>query len=643
MPIRRRLLALVATFATCCVTPAYAQSAPACTPVYLCPYPGGVGGHGGTGGAAGRGGSGGGGHDGTGAVGGRGGTGGTGGSSGVGGAGGQAGGAGIVITGALELSRRVVAPGATLAASVTYANRSAAPITVREIRIAARAPGATHGGGPYTDLTPTMSNVTIAAGGYATLEASRSFTAADKVGEWEAYATHQDAAGAWHDAPSEYFAVIATPGPTPPTPSGGMPVGAQEWFVAPWAGTDLYRSGVAWATAYAAGTDIWNPQFIAELDGFVVFRHMDTNAVNWSKIRTWSQRKLPTDPANQEIYIDGSSPSNTTGMAIEWQIDMCNRAGVDCWFTHPYLADDDYIVQQAMLVKAKLKPELRVYIELSNEVWNGSFSAFQQAIDAGRAGGLPGSNEWYQGIAHEMYRALQMYQLYEDVFGASAMGSRVVRVFSESGNLDLTTQALRNVYESTQWNPYAQKIDMIGLAPYIGNGTNGASETLARWKSEVDVKVAGEPIQSALAAHVQAHGIPLLGCYEAGMHHLQNADAWARNPAAYDAYRYMLDRFATKLSGPCVLYTLHGTWEPKGAWGLYSAVGQPLTAAPKARGTKDWIAAARWRAHSTERLIALVLFVLLVMPITWWLCRRLYRAFGGGGRDGNGDRPNRVG
>lgn len=587
---------------------AHAQSAGPCTRVgadvvvLLCPP--------GTGGTGGRGGTG--GQPPTGGVGGRG---------GGGGGGGQPAG-GLVVTAALELDRRLVVPGTTLNASVTYSNTSTKAITVREFRIAARAPGATHGGGPFTDLAPVVTNATVEPGARMTLQASRTFTATDTVGEWEAYATHQDSAGAWHDAPSERFAMVAA-GPKPPVTGSGMSVGTQEWFIAGWAGTAIYKSNVAWASAYSSGADIWNPEFLADLDGFVVFRHMDTNAVNWSKIKSWSQRKLPTDPNNQEIYIDGASPASTTGMAVEWQIDLCNRAQVDCWFTHPYLADDNYITQQATLIKSKLSPALRVYIELSNEVWNGSFSAFQQSIDAGKAMGVPGSNQYYQGIAHEMVRALQMYEIYQSVFGAAAMGERVIRVFSESGNLDLTTQALRNVYESAQWNPRGQKIDMIGLAPYIGNGVSGASETLSRWKGEVDSKVNGEPIETAKQQR-EAHHIPLLGCYEAGMHHLSSADVWASNPDAYDAYVYMLDRFATKMNAPCALYTLHGTWEPKGAWGLYNAVGQATSAAPKARAAQEWAAGTAVRATGTVRVIAIAVFILLVLLAVAFAVWRLH-------------------
>lgn len=169
------------------------------------------------------------------------------------------------------------------------------------------------------------------------------------------------------------------------------------------------------------------------------------------------------------------------------------------------------------------------------------------------------------------------------------MGTQVIRVFSESGNLDLTTQALTNVYKSTKWNPTSQKIDLMALAPYIGNGTDGADpNVLAKWKTEVDQKVAGEPIATA-KGQTKNNGIPMIGCYEGGMHHLQNAHVFAANPQSYDAYIYMLDKFSAQMNGPCSLYTLHGTWATGGAWGMYNNIGQSLSNAHKARAAHDWI------------------------------------------------------
>lgn len=371
----------------------------------------------------------------------------------------------------------------------------------------------------------------------------------------------------------------------PGTPSKtGFSVGIQTWFIdqaGSWTGEKLWNSSPNFAK-YPAN-DPWNPAFLAEMGRFSTIRHMDSAAVNCSKVDKWSKRRLPTN-ATQEAY-GARDGSGSDGIALEYRIDMCNRANTDCWFTHPLLADDDYMRQHAQMVKDKLGANHKVYIELSNEVWNGGFCAFQEAIDKGKAGGFD-SNEYYAGIAWELFRARQMFKIYESVFGASAMGSRVIRVFAESGNLDLTTQAFKNSKAAVA----GQKVDFLALAPYIGNGTNGSSETLERWKSEVDRKVSGEPIATA-KSQASANGIPQIGCYEAGMHHLQNAQVFAASSVSGQAYTYMLDKFAANMTGVCNLYTHASEWKTGGAWGLKTSTGQQDSAAPKWQATMNWISA----------------------------------------------------
>ena len=46
------------------------------------------------------------------------------------------------------------------------------------------------------------------------------------------------------------------------------------------------------------------------------------------------------------------------------------------WVNVPLMADDDYILQFATLLKQQLDPSLAVYVEYSNEIWNGGFSQF---------------------------------------------------------------------------------------------------------------------------------------------------------------------------------------------------------------------------------------------------------------------------
>src|SRR5215813_3488591 len=124
---------------------------------------------------------------------------------------------GLVISSPLVLDKAIVAAGGTLKGTVTYQNTSASPIVVQTIGIAARPPGGTNAGGPYTNLTPSLPAQTIMPGASVTLAASRAFTSSDKLGSWYSYTTWQDAAGAWHDSSNINFTVSALP-----APAGGL-------------------------------------------------------------------------------------------------------------------------------------------------------------------------------------------------------------------------------------------------------------------------------------------------------------------------------------------------------------------------------------------------------------------------------------
>src|SRR3989475_6338729 len=118
---------------------------------------------------------------------------------------------GLVISSPLVLDNAIVAAGGTLNGAVTYQNTSASPIAVQTIGIAARPPGGTNAGGPYTNLGPSLPAQTIPPGASVTLAASRAFTSADPLGAWYSYTTWQDDAGSWHDSTNINFTVAAPP------------------------------------------------------------------------------------------------------------------------------------------------------------------------------------------------------------------------------------------------------------------------------------------------------------------------------------------------------------------------------------------------------------------------------------------------
>lgn len=362
-----------------------------------------------------------------------------------------------------------------------------------------------------------------------------------------------------------------------PSPSRGMVLGTQSWFVASWSGNNLFAPGVNFATT----TNPWNPQFLADLKPYKVWRHMDMNATNSSKQVSWSTRKLPTD-SNQTAY-GATDGDGGPGIAYEWQIDLCNKAHVDCWFNVPHRADDDYVKQLAALISAKIDPSLKVYVEYSNETANGAFTQFAYVNQQGVALGLPGQNQWYQGSAFAVYRTLQIGKIFRDV-------KPITLVFAYMGNLDTGAQALKMVLPSAKWNPTGQKIDMLAVAPYVAApGTDGTGFTLAAWKTEVDKLANGEPIANAIRDS-KVNGIPLIGCYEGGQTYYSNSSIFAKNPQAYDAYKYMLDSFAAKGVSVFTHYTLYGTWGAS-AWGAFDHTGQALTDVPKARALGDWAGA----------------------------------------------------
>ena len=55
---------------------------------------------------------------------------------------------------------------------------------------------------------------------------------------------------------------------------------------------------------------------------------------------------------------------------------LANAVSADAWMNVPVMADDNYITRMATLVHSQLGESQKIYVELSNEVWNSSFSQF---------------------------------------------------------------------------------------------------------------------------------------------------------------------------------------------------------------------------------------------------------------------------
>ena len=192
---------------------------------------------------------------------------------------------------------------------------------------------------------------------------------------------------------------------------------------------------------------IFNPVFLERLRSYSVLRFVDWMQTNQSIVTTWSQRTPST-------YKTWATPG---GAPIEVMIELANRVGAHPWFNMPHQADDEYARNFAQMVKAKLNPELRLYIEHSNEVWNGQFP--QYAYLAKKAAAQSPS------LDNMQYHALRSRVLGE-IFKTTLGADRVVAVIAEQAANPAT--AVRGLSYLKSRFGSTLGVDAVAIAPYFG-------------------------------------------------------------------------------------------------------------------------------------------------------------------------------
>jgi hypothetical protein len=209
---------------------------------------------------------------------------------------------------------------------------------------------------------------------------------------------------------------------------------------------------------------VFHPDFLARLRGVSTLRFMDWGRTNGSDIEHWEGRATPTMP--QGGY---------RGVSFELMIDLANETDTDAWINVPHRADDRYVEELAKLVKARLSPKHRVYIEYSNEIWNGIFPQLNWSNDKGCALGLnkvgvyrgdcEGGSRYWAGMKWQARRSGEIFAIFQKVFGGC---DRLVRVLAgQSSNPDLNENLLRSFYDEDV-NPKKGQVDALAVAPYIG-------------------------------------------------------------------------------------------------------------------------------------------------------------------------------
>lgn len=324
---------------------------------------------------------------------------------------------------------------------------------------------------------------------------------------------------------------------------------------------------------------IFHPIFLANIAPFGALRFMDWMATNESKERAWKDRPKPGD-ANYR-----------RGVPVEVMVELANRMSQDAWFTMPHAADDDWIRQFAIYVRDHLRPELKVYVEYSNEVWNGQFPQADYAVQQGQK--LKLGEGWDAQWRFYAQRTLQVQKIWEGVFAGKR--ERLVRVVAaQAANLGVADSILG-------FPELAKHVDALAIAPYFGF-EYGVPEVLSRWENAsvdeliADIRKSSLPTSiewmRAHAALAAKHKIDLVA-YEGGQHLVgvgpaqeseklnQLFDRANRDPRMKAIYADYFEAWRKEGGKLFVHFTNVGSQSKYGRWGALETLTQKRGDAPK--------------------------------------------------------------
>lgn len=315
-------------------------------------------------------------------------------------------------------------------------------------------------------------------------------------------------------------------------------------------------------------------------------RFMDWQKTNSTYQSAWTDRTPPD-------YYTHVGPS---GMSAELMIDVCNALDADGWFCMPHLCTDDYVRQFARLVRTRLEPGLKAYVEYSNECWNGSFVQARYCREMGVH--LQLSADPYEAqLRYYSQRSVEIFRIWEQELGRS----RIVRTLAGQNVNTWSAQVIMD------WRNAFQDTDAWAVNAYFGHALgdpvnqvrvqNMTPEAiLAECAQDIVPAMAFSAQHKALAA---TRGVALVA-FEAGQHMVgfgsasQNyllADkliAANRLPAMRVVYDVFLTEWRRIGGGMACLFNTTSKYGLYGSWGMFEDSLQEMRSAPKYLGTMDY-------------------------------------------------------
>lgn len=332
----------------------------------------------------------------------------------------------------------------------------------------------------------------------------------------------------------------------------------------------------------------FHPEFLKRWGKFKVLRFMDLQRTNGSEQTNWSDRATPIR----------QTQGNEAGVAIEYLIQLANTLDADPWFCMPHLATDDYVRRFAELVRTGLKPGLKVYVEYSNECWNGIFAQARYCREQGKRLGLS-DNDYQAQLRYFSKRSVEIFHIWEEVFGGT---DRLVRVLAAQSANPWTSEQVMDFEKAYE------HADVLGIAPYFGGdiGDPKRQDEVARMTVDQVLDKCAEYIAEGnktiaqQARLAKERGLRLVA-YEAGQHLVGHGgaennkamedlfQAANRHPRMKALYQDYLAGWRTNGGTLVAIFSSLGSWSKWGSWGLMEYHGQPVDEAPKYQAVVEFL------------------------------------------------------
>jgi hypothetical protein len=327
----------------------------------------------------------------------------------------------------------------------------------------------------------------------------------------------------------------------------------------------------------------FNPEYLNFMKDFQVVRFMNMSGMTRNPVESWINR-------NTMEKASWGGKYGSRGAPLEVMVALANTMKADPWFSLPYKANDDYVQKFAEYVKANLDPNLKVYVEYSNEVWNPIFIHHDYAIEQGMKAGLdesksPAGYKWYSR------RSVEVFKIWEEAFGGHQQLIRTMGSWASNQNMSSQVLAFEDAYKYT---------DAIAIGPYV----SAHPKVLRKLDTVAQVFKAMKDKKSkwgmdSIISYIQkqekvatSFGVDLIA-YEGGQHLvdwntrkvnespnplLYAANRDPRMGIIYDELMREWDRAGGKLF---VAFSAPRIYSWYGSWGVKEHIRQPRSEAPK--------------------------------------------------------------